>query len=61
VPAISALLPGLAAPTVMDLAAGGQVAVHAAVDADDIWHLLPALKDAGASGILVLPVERLVA
>lgn len=61
VAAISELLPGLGAPTVMDLAADGQVAIHAAVDADDVWNLLPALKEAGASGILVLPVERLVA
>ena len=43
------------------LANDGEIAVHAAVDADDVWNLLPALKDAGASSILVLPVERLVA
>jgi len=35
--------------------------VHAAVDADDIWNLLAPLKAAGASSILVLRVERLVA
>jgi ATP phosphoribosyltransferase len=35
--------------------------VHAAVDAADVWELLPALKEAGATSILVVPVERLVA
>ena len=38
----------------------GEIAVHAAVDADEIWELLPALRAAGATSILVLPVERLV-
>ncbi len=60
-PAISAVLPSMGAPTVLPLAEEGQIAVHAAVDADAIWELLPALKEAGASSILVLPVERLVA
>ena len=38
----------------------GEIAVHAAVDADDVWELLPVLRDAGATSILVLPIERLV-
>ena len=59
-PAIRALLPGMGAPSVLPLAEPGQIAVHAAVDADDIWDLLPPLKAAGASSILVVPVERLV-
>jgi len=37
-----------------------EIAVHAAVAADDVWALLPALRDAGATSILVLPIERLV-
>jgi ATP phosphoribosyltransferase len=59
-PAIRALLPGMGAPSVVPLAEPGQIAVHAAVRADDIWDLLPPLKAAGASSILVVPVERLV-
>ncbi len=58
---IAELLPGMGAPSVIDLAEPGQVAVHAAVEADDVWNLLAPLKAAGASSILVLPVERLVA
>jgi ATP phosphoribosyltransferase len=58
--AIRELLPGMGAPSVLPLAEPGQIAVHAAVAADDIWDLLPPLKAAGASSILVVPVERLV-
>jgi ATP phosphoribosyltransferase len=59
-PGIREVLPSMRAPTVLPLADEGQIAVHAAVDAGDIWTVLPALKAAGASSILVLPVERLV-
>jgi ATP phosphoribosyltransferase len=58
--AIRAVLPSMGAPSVLPLATDGQIAVHAAVEADDVWSLLPALKQAGASSILVLPVERVV-
>jgi ATP phosphoribosyltransferase len=59
-PAIRDVLPSMGAPTVVPLAEEGQIAVHAAVDAGEIWSVLPALKGAGASSILVVPVERLV-
>jgi ATP phosphoribosyltransferase len=59
-PAIRKLLPGLGAPSVLPLAEPGQIAVHASVDVDEIWDLLPPLKAAGATSILVVPVERLV-
>jgi ATP phosphoribosyltransferase len=59
-PAIRDVLPSMGAPSVLQLADEGQIAVHAAVDVEDIWTLLPALREAGASSILVLPVERLV-
>jgi ATP phosphoribosyltransferase len=59
-PAIRELLPGMGAPSVLPLAEPGQIAVHAAVGVDEIWDLLPLLKAAGASSILVVPVERLV-
>jgi ATP phosphoribosyltransferase len=59
-PAIRAVLPSMGAPSVLQLAAEGEIAVHAAVEADDVWSLLPALKAAGASSILVVPVERVI-
>lgn len=54
------LIPGLKSPTVMSLAEKGMVAVAAVVEEDDINALLPRLKKAGATGILVLPIERMV-
>src|SRR5436190_956971 len=54
------LLPGLESPSVIPLAHEGMIAIHAVVGADDVWGLLPRLKSAGASGILVLPIEKIV-
>jgi ATP phosphoribosyltransferase len=54
------LLPGLESPSVIPLAHEGMIAIHSVVDADAVWGLLPRLKAAGASGILILPIEKLV-
>jgi ATP phosphoribosyltransferase len=57
---VLALLPGLDAPTVLPLARGDMHAVHAVVDSSDIVRLLGPLRAAGASSILVLPIEHLI-
>ncbi len=57
---LEALLPGLESPSVIPLAHEGMIAIHAVVGTDDVWELLPALKARGASGILVLPIEKLI-
>jgi ATP phosphoribosyltransferase len=54
------LMPGIDAPTVLPLARAGMHAVHAVVDALDVTRLLEPLKRAGATGILVLPIEHLI-
>jgi ATP phosphoribosyltransferase len=59
-PELKEILPSMGAPSVLSLAEEGQIAIHAAVDVDEIWELLPRLKAAGASSLLVVPVERLV-
>jgi ATP phosphoribosyltransferase len=59
--AICELVPGSRAPSVLPLAEPGMVAVHALVPAGDVWRLLPRLEAAGASSILLLPVERMLA
>jgi len=59
-PEIEVLLPALESPTVIPLAHAGMIAIHSVVGADDVWGLLPRLKAAGASGILVLPIEKIV-
>jgi ATP phosphoribosyltransferase len=48
-------------PSVLPLAEDGMVAVHALVPAKDVWRLLPELEAAGASSILIVPVERMAA
>jgi len=60
VDAIADLIPGLSSPTVMPLAGGEMCALHSVVDANDVWHLLPLLEEAGGRGILVLPIEQLI-
>jgi ATP phosphoribosyltransferase len=57
---LEGLLPGLESPSVIPLAHEGMIAIHAVVGADEVWGLLPRLKSAGASGILVLPIEKIV-
>jgi ATP phosphoribosyltransferase len=59
-PAISALL-APRVPSVLPLAEAGMVAVHALVQAAEIWRLLPELEAAGGSSILIVPVERMAA
>jgi ATP phosphoribosyltransferase len=57
---LEALLPGLESPSVIPLAHEGMIAIHSVVASDEVWSLLPRLKAAGASGILVLPIEKIV-
>jgi ATP phosphoribosyltransferase len=57
---IRSVLPSMGAPSVLELADPGQIAIHAAIEADRVWDLLAPLKAAGATSILVVPVERLV-
>ena len=59
-PELEELLPALESPTIIPLAHAGMIAIHSVVGADDVWGLLPRLKSAGASGILVLPIEKIV-
>jgi ATP phosphoribosyltransferase len=61
-PAIAKLLPGSEAPTVIPLDGhGDKVAVHAVCRENVFWETLEELKGAGASAILVLPVEKMLA
>jgi ATP phosphoribosyltransferase len=59
-PELEELLPGLESPSIIPLAHQGMIAIHSVVGADEVWGLLPRLKAAGASGILVLPIEKIV-
>ena len=57
---ITALIPGLEAPTVIPLAEEGMVSIHSVVGRDEVWNLLPGLKAAGGQDILVLPIGQLI-
>lgn len=60
-PAISALLPGVEAPTILPLhARPGFFAVHAVCQESVFWETLQQLKATGASAILVLPIEKMM-
>ena len=55
------LLPGIKSPTVTPLAEAGWVSVQSVVQEDDFWHITGKLKAVGAEGILVLPIEKMIA
>lgn len=61
VEAIAGIIPGIEAPTVVPLDRSDMVAVHSVVDAGEVWRVLPRLEEAGATGILVLPIEQMIA
>ena len=61
IPAISAILPGAAAPTIVPLVGRpGHVAVQAVCQESVFWETLERLKGAGASAILVMPIEKMM-
>ncbi len=57
---IISLLPGMKSPTVLPLAMGGWSSIHSVVNEDDFWQVIENLKQAGAQGILVVPIEKMV-
>lgn len=59
-PEIIRLLPGMKSPTVLPLAEAGWSSVHSVISENDFWEIIEKLKDAGAQGILVVPIEKMV-
>jgi ATP phosphoribosyltransferase len=57
---ICRLVPTSRSPSIVPLAEPGMVAVHSLVPAAEVWRLLPKLHEAGASSILLLPIERML-
>lgn len=53
-------LPGIKSPTVMPLATKGWSSVHTVLDEKRFWEIIGRLKAAGAEGILVLPIEKMI-
>ncbi|MGH1336145.1 MAG: ATP phosphoribosyltransferase [Aureispira sp.] len=57
---ISALLPGMKSPSIMPLGDSGWSSLHSVVKETAFWERIDALKAAGAEGILVLPIEKMI-
>lgn len=57
---IISLLPGMKSPTVLPLAESGWSSVHSVLSEDEFWEKIEALKNAGAQGILVVPIQKMI-
>jgi ATP phosphoribosyltransferase len=57
---ITSLLPGMRSPTVVALATPGWSSVHSVIAESDFWEIIEQLKAAGAEGILVVPIEKMI-
>jgi ATP phosphoribosyltransferase len=58
--AIVELLPGMRSPTVLPLAEEGWSSVHTVINKERFWEVINELREAGAEGILVCPIEKMV-
>jgi len=57
---ICTLLPGINSPSILPLRRAGWSSLHSVVKEEDFWNLIDKLKGAGAEGILVIPIEKMI-
>jgi ATP phosphoribosyltransferase len=57
---ICKLIPGMKSPTVLPLKQKGWSSVHSVIDEEKFWDIIEQLRDEGAEGILVVPIEKMV-
>jgi ATP phosphoribosyltransferase len=57
---ICSILPGIKSPTILPLAMEGWSSLHSVVHEDAFWEIIGKLKDAGAQGIVVCPIEKMI-
>ncbi|MFZ9504462.1 MAG: ATP phosphoribosyltransferase [Cyclobacteriaceae bacterium] len=57
---ITRIIPGMNSPTIMPLSRSGWSSLHAVVEENDFWEKIDVLKENGAEGILVLPIEKMI-
>ena len=60
IPEIVAVLPGAKSPTIMPLVTEGWSSIHTVVDEKSFWEIISRLKELGAQGILVMPIEKMI-
>ena len=58
--AVSSILPVLKSPTILPLAEKEWSSLHSVIDEDKFWDVIDELKDAGAEGILIVPIDKMV-
>jgi ATP phosphoribosyltransferase len=54
------ILPGMKSPTIMPLAMSGWSSVHSVLSENEFWSIINRLREAGAQGILVIPIEKMI-
>jgi len=59
-PRIREILPSLKSPTILPLADESMLAVHAVIPSDTFWDIQNDLHEAGASGLLLIPIENMI-
>ena len=59
-PTITALLPGMRSPTITPLATEGWSSVYSVLSENEFWENIEAIRAAGAEGILVIPIEKMI-
>lgn len=57
---VASLLPGMKSPTIVPLAQEGWSSMHSVIAEDTFWEIIGKLKKAGAEGILVIPIEKMI-
>jgi len=57
---ICSILPGMKSPTIVPLVEKGWCSLHSVVAEDEFWEKINQLKEAGAQGILVIPIEKMI-
>jgi ATP phosphoribosyltransferase len=60
IPKICSILPGMKSPTILPLVEKGWCSLHSVVKEDEFWIRINQLKEAGAEGILVIPIEKMI-
>lgn len=61
VESITSILPGAKSPTILPLKEPGWSSIHSVVNENDFWEKIDVLKSLGAEGILVIPIEKMIA
>jgi ATP phosphoribosyltransferase len=57
---ICSILPGMKSPTILPLAKEGWSSLHSVVNEEVFWEVIDQLKEKGAQGILVVPIEKMI-